>query len=369
MADSLTTARLPPELCSCIFGLAVLEQSITNFKTLLRRLCDVCGTCSDWRNITISTPALWCRLRVECKTPLVAIHTFLSRSQSLPLLFELFFIGDKASAASVADRLASITPHIPRIQHFNLRTNIPEALAAVHDIFHMADSPLLRNLSIGFIFSPHGEFSPADIHPLICRTWFEGKYGMLEHLSLSCAYMPFDRLFFPSLRTLFILDVPFRHSRSASSTASAIANSPQLLQLKIGGFPCHAMNVVTEPIRSASVNALDIAFSKDGTTAALASCLDFPSLSFLRIDLARESDVQSALTCVRLFRRVRRLVIVASSNNIFSPDALFLTPAFPGVVSIDLGGSYPSFFVNLLLVSNASAINGYSTSPLVTTLS
>ncbi|PPQ74158.1 hypothetical protein CVT24_012876 [Panaeolus cyanescens] len=137
----LTINHLPPEVLAAIFhtymfceGESVLidpglEGMVSVFLPGPRSAPLLfCGVCSYWRNVAISTPALWAAIAIRQTFHLGTVELWLQRSQNHPL--SLFVSLD----CSVSPEIKPLVPrlletlygHIPRWQQVSIRLPKPE---------------------------------------------------------------------------------------------------------------------------------------------------------------------------------------------------------------------------------------------------
>ncbi|KAJ7856793.1 hypothetical protein B0H13DRAFT_2576342 [Mycena leptocephala] len=188
---------LPPEIVSEIFVHFLPTYPKPPPKTGLLSPNILCQVCRTWREIALSTPALWRAVRVflfngdkrKIEAGFRALETSLMRSGSCPLSIEL--VSGPFIEKELPPFIRSIAAHCARWENLKL--------FAFLDHLHSIEGPLLslRSLTIGLWASKDDSALPAIFHtaPLLRKVALQ-RYKSTHH-----AIIPWSQL------TVLIVDI------------------------------------------------------------------------------------------------------------------------------------------------------------------
>jgi hypothetical protein len=188
---------LPPEIVSEIFVHFLPAYPKPPPKTGLLSPNILCQVCRTWREIALSTPALWRAVRVflfngdkrKIEAGFRALETSLMRSGSCPLSIEL--VAGLFIKQELPPFIQSIAAHCARWENLKL--------FAFLDHLHYIEGPLLslRSLTIGLWASADGSMLPT----IFCTAPLLRKVALQRYNSTYHAIIPWSQL------TVLIVDI------------------------------------------------------------------------------------------------------------------------------------------------------------------
>jgi hypothetical protein len=203
---------LPPELLIYIFVLATYTtldpaQSLLDTVSL-----NISHVCRRWRDISLSTPALWRRIVLtpsdmsSRRSVSLATQTFLERSKGIPT--EVFY----AAPPTKASKANPLTPRTiatlrGRSQHLLVEPSLLDAFPLLRSLYIHGNYDIIADTLAYLHHHAHG-LAPLESLELALKSATPGElYDGLRLNDLKHAYCNRTRRF-PALQTLTLRDIP-----------------------------------------------------------------------------------------------------------------------------------------------------------------
>ncbi|KIP06884.1 hypothetical protein PHLGIDRAFT_442875 [Phlebiopsis gigantea 11061_1 CR5-6] len=189
--DHAPVNKLPTEVLCMVFTIHRDSDGVHEHPDLPGHpIVPISQTCARWRRICLSTPKLWCKVRLSSRWAKLA----LDRSGSYPLNLSHDFL-DGEGSVELLDRLGG---HLSRVECLLLNNS---RLDRVRAVFEAPPAPNLKQLSME-ILSPNVPLYSAPC--VLDGQPFKGETPKLRHLELNFFRMPWSRGYYQNLTTLKI---------------------------------------------------------------------------------------------------------------------------------------------------------------------
>lgn len=303
--------------------------------------------CSRWRELVLSLPSLWSRLRILLVAPASSVEnliTILQRSQSQPLHITLDCRPrawpEKATLTQISRRIAllmeTLLTHVSRWKMFFLKADDVEQLAPVISHLKYVCAPMLESFRMLLVKTE-----------IVCGQLFLGGSPSLRSVALGGIHRSWSAVLMHNLSSLTL---EFGHRPciiSNSELLSIFATSPRLSTLGL-----YRVHVVLNPEMEHSITYLaplgSLTTLKIGATDTLPSLINFiraPNVHTLHLLDFEDSQLTPAIPFGSHFPILQNLSITGTRPS-FWP--YYLLHAFPTVVNLKLQNLDISKYVQLL---------------------
>ncbi|KAJ7604679.1 hypothetical protein DFH06DRAFT_1150907 [Mycena polygramma] len=294
---------MPNEILSAIF-VHLCFQSDPFSRRFGDARCTIALVSRHWLNVCYSVPSLWRMIVIDPDSTLSGISNFVHNSLEHPIMVSFSLLSDSTPEPQTESSfLACVTALLKtayRWSDLSIRVDNFDVIRAIFDLLAAEPVLLVRYLSVSA-----RAFNPAP-HATLFSTGIPFMQGSLA--SLQCVRMqgiPLPWLLsnpLPSLVSLTLHDLPYFSWPSYMEFISLVKSSHSLRHLSISSM---GLRDVPEPVAPTKIPQLEtlsinLGVLNSAFVCSALRCLDFPTLSFLRIivrsPIGLRTFVRSSLT-------------------------------------------------------------------------
>ncbi|KAJ7490152.1 hypothetical protein B0H11DRAFT_1912171 [Mycena galericulata] len=359
--------QLPYELNMIIFSLVLFSEPTNDPHVLYDLREKIMATYSGWFRLFMGEPKFWSYIIVTRTSSPLAALTYIQRSENTALRFHLVFNNHgtnsvpRAITHEINIRLHPLKPFFERTLHMYIESDNDRAMLRLHEHFTRTYAPLLKHLTLNYTYNLRGGRRGIDKLNLQTKAWFGGKMAALEELRLETISMPFERMYLPALRYVALTSSLGRIQIEARSISALLKEHILLQEVYLGGAGINGS--MAENIRSTSVVALSVIFSRDGSSPSLLSRLDFPNLRIVALHLECDLDLAEATSCWRTFSKATTMRVTTGASCMLSVSFRSgqLFDRMSQIQTLDLGDCRGNLFRLLLELSEKSVTDNNTT--------
>ncbi|KAJ7482363.1 hypothetical protein B0H11DRAFT_1915279 [Mycena galericulata] len=349
--------QLPYELNMIIFSLVLFSEPTNDPHVLYDLREKIMATYSGWFRLFMGEPKFWSYIIVTRTSSPLAALTYIQRSENTALRFHLVFNNHgtnsvpRAITHEINIRLHPLKPFFERTLHMYIESDNDRAMLRLYEHFTRTYAPLLKHLTLNYTYNLRGGRRGIDKLNLQTKAWFGGKMAALEELRLETISMPFERMYLPALRYVALTSSLGRIQIEARSISALLQEHILLQEVYLGGAGINGS--MAENIRSTSVVALSVVFSRDGSSPSLLSRLDFPNLRIVALHLECDLDLAEATSCWRTFSKATTMRVTTGASCMLSVSFRSgqLFDRMSQIQTLDLGDCRGNLFRLLLELS------------------